>query len=174
MGATKNLVEVIRNPNALQNKTPRYGSLSKSTSNYQKILEKMGCAPSRYERREYDRYIINDGWDRDDFDDPCGCGPWYGGEDYRWRRRRYLPGYGSPPGNYFGPGGYADFYAAERDFAINNPEREILAAQTAIVPYRGQSQVLGPIQSQVAVPIQPGYIAGGEYPYRRSSRIMMW
>jgi hypothetical protein len=122
--------------------------------------------------------MIYDERDRDDFDDPCGCGPWYGGKDYRWMRRRQLIGYGSPPGNHFGPGGYAAFYAAERDFETNNAEREILAAQRAIVPYSGQPQVLVPIQSQVAVPIQPGYIAAGEYareyPCRRSSRVMMW
>ena len=48
--------------------------------------------------------------DRDDYDTCCGCGPWYGGSTYREGRREWLPGYGSPPENRFGPGGYAGEY----------------------------------------------------------------
>jgi hypothetical protein len=124
----------------------------------------MGCVPSRYDRYEYDRYTIFDERDRDDFDDFCGCGPWYGGEDYRRMRRRYLPGYGSPRGNYYGIGGYAGIYPPVA-------EESIVPEQMAMVPYRRQSQVIMPYQPQI---VGPGYIAvkgsNGGYPYPRTGR----
>ncbi len=159
----------------------------------------MGCAPSRYERDQYGRYVIYD--DRDDFDDCCGCGPWYGGEYYREARRRYLPGYGSPPGNYFGWGGYAGrgMYPPIAETDILASQMAVVPSQVGVVPYQSQvgvvpyqsqvgvvpyqSQVAAvPLQSQIAaVPCQPqlapsgGYIASsgwnGGYPYRRSG---MW
>ena len=61
----------------------------------------MGC----YESRVVERIEVID--DRDDYDDCCGCGPYYGGPVYREARARWLPGFGSPNFNYFGPGGYA-------------------------------------------------------------------
>jgi hypothetical protein len=64
-------------------------------------LSSMGC----YESRVVERVEIID--DRDDYDDCCGCGPYYGGPSYREARARWLPGFGSPKYNYFGPGGYA-------------------------------------------------------------------
>src|SRR5579859_556949 len=77
----------------------------------------MGCGSYREEyearRARYNRYIPHTyprPDDRDDYDTCCGCGPWYGGEFYRESRREWLPGYGSPPENRFGPGGYAGEY----------------------------------------------------------------
>ena len=137
----------------------------------------MGCTPSRY---EIDRYEIFDERDRDDFDDCCGCGPWYGGKDYRKLRRRYLPGYGSPPGNYFGWGGYAGrgMYPAigETDIVTSQmavvPSQVILQSQPTPVPLQSQ---IGTVRCQPQFPPSGGYIASsgwnGGYPYRRSG---MW
>jgi hypothetical protein len=105
----------------------------------------MGGESSRYDRTEIDRYTIYDdhepyrGYeafkerDRDDYDDCCGCGPWYGGSAYREARRKRLPGYGSPPGNHFARGGYAGEVA----------RTELANEMQGVVPYR-QTQVLAP------------------------------
>lgn len=143
----------------------------------------MGCVPSRYEREQIDRYEIYDERDRDDFDDCCGCGPWYGGQDYRWLRRRYLPGFGSPPGNYFGWGGYAGrrMYPAVAETDIVASQMAVMPSQVTVVPHQPQLAAV-PLQSKIGtVPCQPqfpgpgGYIASsgwsGGYPYRRSG---MW
>lgn len=108
----------------------------------------MGCTPSAYERTEYDRYAIFDERDRDDYDDFCGCGPWYGGETYRIARREYLPGYGSPRGNYYGRGGYAGRYIPPA--GLGN-EVVTSSAQMAVMPYRSAKAI-------VAAPVQTGYI----------------
>lgn len=134
----------------------------------------MGCTPSRYE--EIDRYTIFDEYDRDDFDEgPCGCGPWYGGENYRKMRRRYLPGYGSPPGNYYGRGGYAGMFSGGGIYGGSGIERDIQIAsaqtQMGMVPYRPQSQVIVP--APIAPIQQVGYLSeyNGGYPYQRPA---MW
>ena len=125
----------------------------------------MGCGPSRYVGDEYTRYDILDERDRDDFDDCCGCGPWYGGRDYRWMRRQYLPGCGSPPGNYYGLGGYAGIYPSVQERIAAVP------SQPVVLPIQPQVAV-APYQSQLAAPYQSGYIASNEcYPNRR---IGMW
>ena len=111
----------------------------------------MGCVPSHYERTEYDRYAIFDERDRDDFDDCCGCGPWYGGESYRIARRTYLPGYGSPRGNYFGTGGYAGLYPPP---GVGREMITSSGAQMAVVPYRRSQAVIA-----AAPAVQTGYIA---------------
>src|SRR5271170_6803465 len=162
---------------------------------------KMGCVPSRYQETEYDRYTISDERDRygergryalfderdrDDFDDCCGCGPWYGGESYRIARREYLPGYGSPRGNYFGRGGYAGRYLPG---GMGGTEMITSSGQMAVVPFRGSQVVAAPLQGGlVPAPMQQagyiaaynggdpmagyGYTGGGAGPYRRASG--MW
>ena len=143
----------------------------------------MGCVPSRYEREEIDRYEIFDERDRDDYDDCCGCGPSYGGKDYRNLRRRSLPGYGSPPGNYFGWGGYAGrgIYPGIAETDIFASQMAVLPSQVAVGPCQSQLAAV-PMQSQIGtVPWQPqfpppaGGIASsgrnGGHPYRR---IGMW
>lgn len=106
----------------------------------------MGCAPSRID--ETDFYFTE--LDRDDLDvPPCGCGPWYGGSTYRMARREYLPGCGSPRGNYFGRGGYAGIFAdtaVERATALDTPMRAIPPVQCGYI---------GPTGLDMTV--QPGY-----------------
>jgi len=117
----------------------------------------MGCVPSRSESEEESpRYARFDAEDRDDYDNCCGCGPWYGGESYRDARRRHLPNYGSPPGNHFFPEGYAGtrmFPATERV----PPGRGVEIRETgAMMPYFQQQQpIVGPLQPGYAPPRLP-------------------
>lgn len=132
----------------------------------------MGCFASR---EEVDvKYTSFDETDRDDEDVPgCGCGPWYGGADYRESRRRNLPGYGSPPGNTYAREGYAGRYSGNgREYvkpilpptvaSLAPPmvERDIFVVEEA-----------GPMVSMDAVPSRLVTMANtfpvGEFPYQR-------
>ena len=143
----------------------------------------MGCVPSRYEREEIDRYEIFDERDREISTIVAVVDGSMGGKDYRKLRRRYLPGYGSPPGNYFGWGGYAGrgMYPAIAETDIVVSQMAVAPSQVAVVPCQSQLATV-PLQSQIGtVRCQPqfppsgGYIASsgwnGGYPYRWSG---MW
>jgi len=118
----------------------------------------MGCCPSQPEvEEENPRYARFDAEDRDDYDNCCGCGPWYGGEAYRDARRRHLPNYGSPPGNHFFPEGYA----GTRMFPAREPippGRGVEIRETGammIPPYFQQRPIVGPLQPGYAPPHVP-------------------
>jgi hypothetical protein len=120
----------------------------------------MGCGASREEDyRRYSRYAPYSPHtypppdDRDDYDGCCGCGPWYGGETFREARREQLPGYGSPPENRFGPGGYAGEYYQP------GTASQIATDQMCAAPWKPQvgQRVLPP-------PPLPPLIEGGPLP----------
>ena len=96
--------------------------------------------------------------DRDDYDTCCGCGPWYGGSSCREGRREWLPGYGSPPENRFGPGGYAGEYYQP------GTASEIATEQMTAAPVRPEvgQRVLPPgMQGAVMMSPLPPMIEGG-------------
>src|SRR5579871_99801 len=117
------------------------------------------------ESRVIDRYEIYD--DRDDYDTCCGCGPWYGGPVYREARARWLPGFGSPRFNYFGPGGYAGAVipggASYRGGVFPVPPPSVVPAVPAVevAPVGPVVEILptGPAEVvPVITPAQPGYV----------------
>jgi len=139
----------------------------------------MGCVPAKPSREEaefnYNTYQTFDKTDRDDFDTPCGCGPWYGGSYYRELRRRDLPGYGSPPGNEYTRGGYAGRYAGDG--------REYLKPLPPVVPPVGLLrprdvfvEESGPMVSMDAVPsglvMTNSAFMVEEFPYRRRPNVV--
>ena len=123
----------------------------------------MGCVPSRYDRFEHDRYIFDD---YDDYDDCCYCGPRYGGEVYR-DRRYYIPGYGSSRAYHNGYGDYAEQYYTRGAIGYPGyPTSEVLASQTAVIPYR-QSQAFMPLQTRRGYIVTDGHNGGYPYMYQR-------
>jgi hypothetical protein len=143
----------------------------------------MGSGPSREEVETIRAYRYNDPRyvnyrdgprDRDDYDECCGCGPWYGGESYRESRREWLPGFGSPGRNYFGRGGYAgQYYEPGTASALATSQMH----STSMVPYRPASQaIIAPPPPLPPAVIAPGGVNGGMIggnPYR-SPAIGMW
>lgn len=121
----------------------------------------MGPSPSRIER-----YEIYD--DRDDYDECCGCGPWYGGPVYREARARWLPGFGSPRYNYFGLGGYAGTIVpgggvyraavAPVPAPVPVPVPLITPPPPAAVVGIGPAEVV-PAGPPMITPARPGYIS---------------
>lgn len=132
----------------------------------------MGCGSSRedYEHRtsRYDAPVMPHTYprpdDRDDYDNCCGCGPWYGGSTYREGRREWLPGYGSPPENRFGPGGYAGEYYQP------GTASEIITNQMCSEPFRPDvsRRVLPPgVIGGGGLPAAPPFVEGGPPPLAR-------
>jgi hypothetical protein len=132
----------------------------------------MGCFVSHEEVEV--KYTSFDEIDRDDEDVPgCGCGPYYGGVEYRELRRRNLPGYGSPPGNTYGRGGYAGRYGGDGREYI----KPILPPHVAsLVPPMMEQDIFfheeaGPMVSVDAVPSRLVTMSNtfpiGEFPYQR-------
>src|ERR1700732_2221957 len=105
----------------------------------------MGSSSSRY-------YVYDD---RYDYDDCCGCGPWYGGESYRISRSRWLPGFGSPRYNNFGPGGYAGEVIPAPYATGLPPPVPIVPTSTAIVPLATQVVAPGYMSSYTGGPYRP-------------------
>jgi hypothetical protein len=131
----------------------------------------MGCFVSR---EEVDvKYTSFDEIDRDDEDVPCcGCGPYYGGAEYRELRRRNMPGYGSPLGNTYAREGYAGRYAGNGRVYI----KPILPPHVAsLAPPMVERDVFlleaGPTVSMDAVPSRLVTMANTfpieEFPYQR-------
>jgi hypothetical protein len=126
----------------------------------------MGCGTSRedeYRRSRYEPYnprTYPRPHDRDDYDDCCGCGPWYGGGTYRESRREWLPGYGSPPENRFGPGGYAGEYWQP------GTASEMATEQMSGAPFRPEvgQRVLPPGIQGAFPPLMPPLVEGGIRP----------
>lgn len=120
----------------------------------------------RYNNPRYVNYRDSER-DRDDYDECCGCGPWYGGGSYRESRREWLPGFESPGRNYFGRGGYAGRYYEPGTASA------VAASQlhsTSMIPYRPPEQVIiAPPSPMAPAVIAPGGFNGGGIvgnPYR--------
>jgi hypothetical protein len=132
----------------------------------------MGCFVSREEVEI--KSTSFDEIDRDDEDVACcGCGPYYGGAEYRELRRRNLPGYGSPPGNTYAREGYAGRYAGNgREYV-----KPILPPHVAsLAPPMVERDIFvleeaGPMVSMDAVPSRLVTMANNfpieEFPYQR-------
>jgi hypothetical protein len=145
----------------------------------------MGCMESTPTAEEADfKYRTFNELDRDDYDCAgCGCGPWYGGSYYRELRRTSLPGYGSPPGNVYGPGGYAGRYAGNgREYVKPLPLAGSVVPPMGLIRDVYVTEETGPMVSMDAVPsgmvITSNPFAVEEYPYRRRPNVVantaMW